>query len=234
VFDIRDRWRRVIGLYFGMSPYRRFRTADPRMAKGYSCTQIVPICARHAGRPHDWSAAHSECLFVSRGSVSLGRGALRALSFCQRFLTCGLPRGRVWPSSCGASRSFVLASLRALHLDPRRRRRQIGSDRGMASSATGTGRTRRWGGGRGRSVVARPGSGLTEEPVPGVQAGRAGDRVVPLLPSRAPPVGGSPPGISLETGEDSVADLPGCSFGRREAGPRTPDHLPPRPAAMLI
>jgi hypothetical protein len=48
-------------------------------------------------------------LFVSRGWA----GFLR-----------GLPRGRVWPSSCPASRSFVLASLRALHLDPGLRRRR--------------------------------------------------------------------------------------------------------------
>ena len=55
----------------------------------------------------------------------------------------------------------------------------------MASSAPGTGGTRRWAAGRGRRVVAGPGSGLSEEPVPGVRSGRAGDRVVPLLPSRA-------------------------------------------------
>ena len=42
------------------------------------------------------------------------------LSFYQRSLTPGLPRGRIWPSSCRPSRSFVLASLRALHLDLRR------------------------------------------------------------------------------------------------------------------
>jgi hypothetical protein len=44
----------------------------------------------------------------------------------------------------------------------------------------------RW---RGRSVAAGPGSGLSEEPVPGVRAGRAGDRVVPLLPSPVPRAG---------------------------------------------
>ena len=55
----------------------------------------------------------------------------------------------------------------------------------MASSAAGTGRAGRRVASGGRRVVARPGSGWSEEPVPGVQAGRAGDRVVPLLPSRA-------------------------------------------------
>jgi hypothetical protein len=45
----------------------------------------------------------NECLFVSSG------------------LAAGLPRGRVWPSSRGTSRSFVLGSLRALHLDLRLR-----------------------------------------------------------------------------------------------------------------
>src|SRR5262249_40174030 len=72
----------------------------------------------------------------------------------------GLPRGRVWPSPRRTSRSFVLASLRALHLDLRLRRRQGGSDRGMPSPAPCTG--------RGRRVVARPGSGLSEVPVRGV------------------------------------------------------------------
>src|SRR5215471_16716891 len=119
----------------------------------------------------------------------------------------GLPRGRVWPSSCRSSRSFVLASLRALHLDLRLRRRRGGSDRGMASSATGAGRSGRRAGG-GRSVVTGPGSGLSEEPVPGVRAGRAGCRVVPLLPSRALRMRCGAPGVGLEAGEDGVADLP--------------------------
>ena len=72
----------------------------------------------------------------------------------------GLPRGRVWPSPRRASRSFVLASLRALHLDLRLRRRQCGSDRGMPSPALAAG--------CGRRVVAGPGSGLSEVPVCGV------------------------------------------------------------------
>ena len=55
----------------------------------------------------------------------------------------GAPRGRVWPSSRRSFRSFVLASLRALHLDLRRHRRQIGSDRGMAGPAPCTGRAAR-------------------------------------------------------------------------------------------
>src|SRR5260370_15485581 len=115
----------------------------------------------------------------------------------------GLPRGRLWPSSRRASRSFVLAALRALRLDPRLRRRQDGSDRGMASSAPGC-----WAAGCGRSVVARPGSGLPEEPARGVQAGRAGARVVPRLPSRALGTRGCSAGIGLQAGVDGVADLP--------------------------
>jgi hypothetical protein len=153
----------------------------------------------------------NESLFVSRGSVGLFRGlcgALRALWLYPRSVAPGLPRGRVWPSSCRTSRSFVLASLRALHLDLRRRRRQGGSDRAMASSAPGTDRSRRWVAGRGRSVVTGPGSGLSEEPVPGVQSGRAGGRVVPRLPSRAPGAGCGAPGAGLQAGEHGVADLP--------------------------
>ena len=120
----------------------------------------------------------------------------------------GLPRCRVWPSSCRTSRPLVLASLRALHLDLRLRRRQGGSDRGMASPAPGTSRSRRWFAGRGRRVVTGPGSGLSEEPVSGVQSGRAGDRVVPRLPSRAPGARRGAPGVGLQAGEDGVADLP--------------------------
>jgi len=41
-----------------------------------------------------------------------------------------------------------------------------------------------------------------------VQSGRAGDRVVPLLPSRAPGTSRSTPGVGLQAGEDGVADLP--------------------------
>ena len=40
------------------------------------------------------------------------------------------------------------------------------------------------------------------------RAGRAGDRVVPLLPSRAPGARCGPPGTGLQAGEDGVADLP--------------------------
>jgi hypothetical protein len=125
-----------------------------------------------------------------------------------RCLTRGLPRNRVWPSSRRTSRSFVLAPLRALQLDLRRRRRQGRSDRGMASSVPATGGTRRRTAGDGRRVVTGSGSGLSEEPVPGVRAGRAGDRVVPLLPSRALRTGCSAPGVGLQAGEGSVADLP--------------------------
>ena len=165
--------------------------------------------------------APNECLFVSRGSAGRFRGirdGVRALWLGQRTCARGLPRGRVWPSSCRASRSFVLASLRALHLDLRRRRRQDGSDRGMASPALGAGsvlpgRAGRWGAGCGRRVVTGSGSGWSEEPVSGVQSGRAGDTVVPRLPSRAPGASRGAPGVGLQAGEDGVADL---SFQRAQ------------------
>ena len=48
------------------------------------------------------------------------------------------------------------------------------------------GQRRGKGSGGGRRVGGRPGSGLPEAPVLGVQAGRPGCRVVPRLPSRAP------------------------------------------------
>jgi len=78
----------------------------------------------------------------------------------------------------------------------------------MAGSAPAAGGTRRRAAGRGRRVVTGPGSGLSEEPVPGVRAGRAGDIVVPLLPSRALGTDCGPPGIGLQAGKDGVADLP--------------------------
>ena len=60
----------------------------------------------------------------------------------------------------------------------------------------------------GRRVGGRPGSGLPEEPVVGVRAGRPGCRVVPRLPSRALRRGGrGAPGVCLQAGEDGVADL---------------------------
>jgi len=67
----------------------------------YTTIQITQF-GRGLGRHSDnRTAVQNECLFVSSGLVP------------------GLPRGRVWPSSRRASRSFVLASLRALHLDLR-------------------------------------------------------------------------------------------------------------------
>ena len=57
----------------------------------------------------------------------------------------------------------------------------------------------------GRRVGGRPGSGLPEEPVVWVRAGRPGDRAVPRLPSRA--LGCGAPGVFLQAAEDSVADL---------------------------
>jgi len=144
-----------------------------------AATQISLLGVPRETNPAPGGVAQNESLFVSRGSVGLSRvvwGALRALWLYRRLVARGLPRGRVWPSSCRTSRSFVLASLRALHLDLRRRRRQGSSDRDMTGSAL-DGRAA----GLGRSVVTGPGSGLSEEPVPGVQAGRAGCRAVPLL-----------------------------------------------------
>jgi hypothetical protein len=78
----------------------------------------------------------------------------------------------------------------------------------MASCAPAAGGTRRWVAGRGRRVVTGPGSGFPEEPAPGVRAGRAGDRAVPRLPSRARGAGGGLPGIGLKAGEHGIADLP--------------------------
>src|SRR6185312_4110011 len=84
---------------------------------------------------------------------------------------------------------------RALRLDLWRRRRQEGSDRGMASFAPGPaglvterggsdlpGWPWRRGAGRGRRVVAGPGSGLFEEPVAGLQSGRAATESFPCCP----------------------------------------------------
>jgi hypothetical protein len=181
-----------------------------------TAAQNDQLCAAELEITNQATAAPNECLFVSRGSAGRFRGirdGVRSLWLRQRTSARGLPRGQVWPSSCRASRSFVLASLRALHLDLRRRRRQGGSDRGMASPAPGTGsvppgRAGRWVARCGRNVVTGPGSGWSEEPVSGVQSGRAGDRVVPRLPSRALGTGRGAPGVGLQAGEDGVADLP--------------------------
>ena len=82
------------------------------------------------------------------------------------------------------------------------------ADRDPGPSPQSAGRAGCWAAGCGLSVVARSGSGLPEEPVCGVQAGRAGARAVPRLPSRAPGTCGSSAGVGLETGVDGVADLP--------------------------
>src|SRR5580693_6858299 len=61
---------------------------------------------------------------------------------------------------------------------------------------------------KGHRAGGRPGSGLPEEPVVGVRAGRPGCRVVPRLPSRALRCGGCcAPGVFLQAAEDGVADL---------------------------
>ena len=56
----------------------------------------------------------------------------------------------------------------------------------------------------------RPGPGVAcpKSLARGVQAGRAGGRVVPRLPSRALGTRGSAAGIGLQAGVDGVADLP--------------------------
>jgi hypothetical protein len=79
---------------------------------------------------------------------------------------------------------------------------------GNGQLCPGTSRPRSWAASCGRRVVARPGSGLSEESAPGVQVGRAGDRAAPLLPSRALGTSCGPPGICLQAGEHGVADLP--------------------------
>ena len=84
--------------------------------------------------------------------------------------------------------------------------RQDGSDRGMASSAPGAP-----GAGLPAVVVvwwAGPGVACPKSRSCGVQAGCAGARVVPRLPSRAPGTRGSAAGIGLQAGVDGVADLP--------------------------
>ena len=131
---------------------------------------------------------------MSRGSAGRFRGiwdGVRTLWLGQRTSAGGLPRGRVWPSSCRASRSSVLASLRALHLDLRLRRRQGGGDRGMASPAPGTrsvlpGRAGRWVAGCGRSVVTGSGSGLSEEPVSGCNPAALATESFPGCPPGPP------------------------------------------------
>jgi hypothetical protein len=63
-------------------------------------------------------------------------------------------------------------------------------------------------------VGGRPGSGLPEEPVLGVRAGRPGCRVVPRLPSRALGCGGRGAlGVFLQAAEVGIADL---AFERAE------------------
>jgi hypothetical protein len=77
----------------------------------------------------------------------------------------------------------------------------------MAGYAFGPGWSGRWVPGCRRRLMVRPGSGLPEEPVLGVQAGRAGHRAVPRLPSRALHTRGRAPGIGPQPGEDGIADL---------------------------
>ncbi len=185
-------------------------------------THIARFCAAAPTSPRTRNSEHNESLFVSRGSAGRFRGiwdGVRALWLRQRTSARGLPRGRVWPSSRGTCRSFVLAWLRALHLDLRRRRRHGGSDRGMASPAPGTGsvppgRAGCWVAGCGRGVVTGPGSGLPEEPVSGVQSGRAGDRVAPRVPSRAPGTRRSTPGAACRQAKMALLT---CRFSARRA-----------------
>jgi hypothetical protein len=54
----------------------------------------------------------------------------------------------------------------------------------------------------------RPGSGLAVEPACGVQAGHAGGRAVPRVPSRARGTGGCAAGVGLHLLVEGVADLP--------------------------
>jgi len=55
---------------------------------------------------------------------------------------------------------------------------------------------------------------LSEEPVSGVRAGRAGVRVVPLLPSRAPAAGCGPPASACRQANMALLT---CRFSERRA-----------------
>src|SRR6266566_7418300 len=64
------------------------------------------------------------------------------------------------------------------------------------------------GAGPGSQGGDRSGSGLSEEPVFGVQSGHAGGRAVPRVPSRAAAGAGGAGRVSLQVLADGVADLP--------------------------
>jgi len=165
------------GMRSAAYPSERLAVEAGRFARGslrkVTASPNIPLWRDPNGHAHMLIGEQNEHLFVRSSRVPSvvfagACGGFRAVWLCLRTLAPGLPRGRVWPLSCRTSRSFVLASLRALHLDLRLRQRQGGSDRGMAGSAPGTGRARRWVADRGRSVVTGSGSGLSEEPVSGV------------------------------------------------------------------
>jgi hypothetical protein len=81
----------------------------------------------------DVTSAQNECLFASRGWADLFVAWGGGWGMSPVAGGAGFPRSRVWPSPRRTFRSFVLAALRALHLDLPLRRRRSGSDRGMPS-----------------------------------------------------------------------------------------------------
>src|SRR5215472_13371713 len=112
----------------------------------------------------------------------------------------------------GATAPFPQRALSARSRPRRGRPAGAAARPGCARSWTQPLARARWqlrgnGSGGGRRVGGRPGSGLPEEPVLGVRAGRPGCRVVPRLPSRALRRGCGAPGVFLQAGEDGVADL---------------------------
>ena len=166
----------------------------------------------------DSAATPNESLFVSRGwvgpffaacEVPFGRCVFTREPWPLAFLAAGYGRRL----AAATSRSFVLASLRALHLDLRLRRRQDGSDRGMPSSCPGT--PPGWIRGQ---KACRPALGLMVVAGPGVacpKSRRAGCEPAALAAESFPgcPPGplaraARPPGVGLQAGEDGVADLP--------------------------
>jgi hypothetical protein len=187
-FQFRIRYSTAAHELSPRGPRQKNISFEPRHAKGPTGRHIdlkpdQPAGRRFGSQPigplqrydQHRSAIHKqlECLFVSSGWVSFLRG---------------LPRGRVWPSSRRASRSFVLASLRALHLDPRLRgRRGLGSYRGKAGCAPGS-RCRI--GGQGRRLVTGAREWLAR------RAGAWGASRPRWVQSRSPPaLPGSPRGL---------------------------------------
>ena len=112
-------------------------THSHRHDRASTATPITRICAPHGLCRHTPFVTHNESSLQLLSSGCLGFSLAVVVSGASSGSHGGLPRGRVWPSARRTSRSFVLASLRALHLDLRLRRRLSGSDRGMPSPVPG-------------------------------------------------------------------------------------------------